>query len=562
MTAPYRGLPTARRTELPAPLRRSAAMAMLIACLCAPASALIRENAGSSAGDALLRGGVGARPAALGGAYTAVAAGPLAIRYNPAALALVGRQSVFLGYDNALLDINRSDAAYARPWGPGSAGAMVSVIDYGTITRTTTTNKFNAGTFGASEYLARAGYGWMAGDRLALGGTVGVFQLNYEDEEATGFAADAGLLYWPAVDGVRLAAAVRNLGRGPRFFGATEELPVTGVVGVTYRPGPWWLLALEYEGVRNQGGAVRAGIEFTPVSVLALRAGFDGRNDAGNGLSVGLGVAAGDLKLDYAYVPFGELDQSHRVSAEYAFGPEIPRPEPRGRIAPAVPRPAPEPPAVPPSSAASQAPAAPPQPLPSRPSRAPKDEPVVSPGAPGSGSDAPSAPSSPAPVAPSRPPATQPPVTPPAVAPAPAVPDRVATTPSGDPAAADQGSSMRRALPGDPAAPYLARAAEAAASGNEELEMSWYRRVLATWPDHIIAHYNLATLHYLRGEWRPARLHYLEVVTRDREDGEAWLYLAVAESRLGNRREAREALHRVLAIDPTNPWARRALGRP
>lgn len=519
---------------------------IVLASVAAASWAAPEGRAGSSAADALLRGIPGGRAAALGGAYAAIAEGPLALRFNPAGLGQVERKALFFAYDNAILDIGRSDAFYATPAGEGGFGGQFTVVDYGTITRTTTANKINAGTFGASEYLGRVGYGRRLNPRLALGGSIALFRLDYDDVEATGYAGDVGLLYLPGIEGVRIAAVVRNLGQGPRFFTREEDLPTTGAVGVAWRPGSWWHLVAEYEEVRNQGGAVRAGIEFTPVSVLAIRAGFDGRADAGNGLAVGFGAAVGDLKFDYAYVPYGEIDQSHRVSAEVEFGASVPRPEPRS-----VEHPAP---------VESRVPVERPRPTPprERPVAVPRVPSGDAPAAPGPGpADASSVPPAPSTPPPDRasPSVVPTPATPPA-APAPSAPMRGTAGDGGN-----EAGSMRRAAPEDPAHPYLARAEEAALAGDEEREMEWYRRVLAQWPDHLVARYNLATLHYLRTEWREARAQYLEVVTREGRDAEAWLYLAVCESRLGARREAREALMRVLAIDPGNAWARRALGR-
>ncbi|MEK7744548.1 MAG: hypothetical protein AAB578_09205, partial [Elusimicrobiota bacterium] len=43
-------------------------------------------------------------------------------------------------------------------------------------------------------------------------------------------------------------------------------------------------------------------------------------NDAGPGITAGVGWVLGDLDLDYAFVPYGDLGISHRISVSWRFG--------------------------------------------------------------------------------------------------------------------------------------------------------------------------------------------------------------------------------------------------
>jgi hypothetical protein len=305
---------------------------LLIFSMCLSASVVnspahAREgSAGTTAGNVLLRSSVGARSAAMGGAYTAVAGGPLALYYNPAGLSDLDRNRVFLQYDDSFLDINRSDLAFAHPTLGGGFGLSISAIDYGDIIRTTTTNKAGSGNVDANDYLVRIGYGRAVSERIMLGGTLGYYRLDLDDIQAHGVTADASVLYRPNIEGLSLAAAVKNMGSRARFHRDDEELPLTVVLGGSYRPIPKLLLAVDYEVPRNQSGIIKAGAEFALVDVLALRVGYDGRNETDNGLTLGAGFRMKDLMLDYAYVPFGDFGQSHRVSAEVAFGAPVERP--------------------------------------------------------------------------------------------------------------------------------------------------------------------------------------------------------------------------------------------
>lgn len=71
---------------------------------------------------------------------------------------------------------------------------------------------------------------------------------------------------------------------------------------------------------RHGGARLGVGLEAKPLKAFALRLGFDGRNDAGPGLTAGLGAGGEGLWADYAFVPFGELGSAHRVSLTLRWG--------------------------------------------------------------------------------------------------------------------------------------------------------------------------------------------------------------------------------------------------
>lgn len=79
-------------------------------------------------------------------------------------------------------------------------------------------------------------------------------------------------------------------------------------------------------------------------------------------------------------------------------------------------------------------------------------------------------------------------------------------------------------------------------------------------PSHVVALYNVATYRYLADDFGEAARLFGAVVRLAPRDHEAWLYLGLAQSKLGRTSEARAAFTRVIAIDPGNPYARRMMG--
>lgn len=305
-------------------IRSKLKFALLAALLALPVPGHTAEDgAGSSVGNAIFRGDVGARAAGLGGAYTSVASGPLSLRYNPAGLSREDQQRIFLQYDESILGINRGEIAFSTDFAGGGLGIGVSYLDFGSIQRTL--NQAGAtpvGTAEAGDLLVKVAYGREFTDQLSWGLSVGFYRLELDDVDASGAVADIGLMYHPAaVEGLDLGISLRNLGTEAKFIAEDEDLPLALVGGVSYRLNQYFMGVLDVEWVRDMDAHVKGGVEFSPFEMLALRVGYNGRrSELDDGLTVGLGVNVNDLTLDYAYVPFGDFGDEHKISAEYKFG--------------------------------------------------------------------------------------------------------------------------------------------------------------------------------------------------------------------------------------------------
>ncbi|GAG58644.1 unnamed protein product, partial [marine sediment metagenome] len=60
--------------------------------------------------------------------------------------------------------------------------------------------------------------------------------------------------------------------------------------------------------------------EYWVTNIMALRVGYrTGPADEGSGLTVGAGFRAGRILLDYAFVPYGDLGNTHRISLGMKF---------------------------------------------------------------------------------------------------------------------------------------------------------------------------------------------------------------------------------------------------
>jgi tetratricopeptide (TPR) repeat protein len=108
-----------------------------------------------------------------------------------------------------------------------------------------------------------------------------------------------------------------------RYLSRRERLPLNARAGVA-----WGFTAGENENTltidamkeRSMPVQFGAGAETVFAKALAVRAGFSKRNDAGVGVTAGLGWTLGGLSIDYAIVPYGDLGLTHRISATVRWG--------------------------------------------------------------------------------------------------------------------------------------------------------------------------------------------------------------------------------------------------
>jgi hypothetical protein len=154
-----------------------------------------------------------------------------------------------------------------------------------------------------------------------MGVAVKQVQETLAGRSAAATALDAGLFVpWR---GTPLAVSLdaRNLGRGSSFDKEKTSLPrlVEGGLSGTFFSGA---LTTVVQGVRSDAGMDwKAGAEAWAYNVLALRVGWDGTRDAGNGVTFGLGMRLKSLRVDYAFSPMGpDLGAMHRMGISYRFG--------------------------------------------------------------------------------------------------------------------------------------------------------------------------------------------------------------------------------------------------
>lgn len=294
----------------------------------APTARADREDdAGTSAG-ALLRLGMGARSPALGDAGVADGPGVDATHYNPAALAFLRRAQFSASYQQMVLDIGNGELAYVRPGG-GTAGWGLALryLDYGASPRVTVRDLVNnntvSQTFTGQDVALSVSYGQLITDAWSWGLTLRSFHETIDRFRDSAYMADAGLAWRPTGWPVRFGLTAQNLGTSLTLHREDAALPALGRLGMAADLfGDLLTISADAEKARGEGVTAQVGVEVHASKNFDVRAGYDGRVEADHGFTFGLAARVLDLEWDYAFVPFGELGDNHRVSLRMSFGPE------------------------------------------------------------------------------------------------------------------------------------------------------------------------------------------------------------------------------------------------
>ena len=209
---------------------------LLLALVLASGPAWAQSRTGTTAATFLTLG-TGARANALGQAFTAEAAGPTAMFWNPAGMARPYRGAVggaFYSRTDRLVDVSTNAAAVAfRITGSGVLGVQIQGVDYGRMDVTTVDQPDGTGeSFRASDFALGLTYAQPLTDVFYVGGSAKYVRQQIYDMSASTVAFDLGvLLQTDFLGGLRLGASISNFG------GKMEMRGVNALTTIDIAPG-------------------------------------------------------------------------------------------------------------------------------------------------------------------------------------------------------------------------------------------------------------------------------------------------------------------------------------
>lgn len=307
---------------------RTAAMLASIMLLAVTADAVVNiQNVGA-----------GARSAALGNSFVAVADDADAVFANPAGLGQIGSKQ--LAYTNVSLffggiegdDLGQHVVSYVQPLG-SKLGVGLGYERIGSELLSEN-GAFLALSYKVSKALnlgVTAKYlFWSVGDIPADNGRADPLS----NQSAGGVGIDLGVMWKSPFKGAQFGLLLKNLNEPNVAYGSVPgdsdagKLPMDVHLGVAYQLNPGSMVSVQYvlrdlSGDESDSRLVLGG-ETKLVEGLMLRAGGSKifEEDATGDLNAGLGYKWNKLQFDYGYhIPLDltETNGAHRFSFAYGF---------------------------------------------------------------------------------------------------------------------------------------------------------------------------------------------------------------------------------------------------
>ncbi|HUW23596.1 MAG TPA: PorV/PorQ family protein [bacterium] len=298
-----------------------------------------KEKVGTT-GATFLKIEAGARPVAMGGAFVAVADDANTIYWNPAGLALLEEREITAMHNEWLEGMRYEFLGYVQPIKSekGTHGFGISAMGLyttGLEQRTTETTE-PEGTFAAYDIAVAGAYACKISRSISIGANAKLIHQKIESETAWGGAIDIGLIYRVPLrirrgkfsrDKLQVGFAVQNIGPKIKFVKESDPLPLNIKAGIakTYdlkSIKSELILACDVNAPIDNVPNGHFGVEFVYQKMkdiaLAARAGYKTNTikdlNALSGLSAGAGFVWKRMAVDYVWVPYGDLGNTHRIS--------------------------------------------------------------------------------------------------------------------------------------------------------------------------------------------------------------------------------------------------------
>jgi len=317
-----------------------------------------------TSGSTMLKIGVGAKPASMGDATVASTDDVSSIYWNPAGLFQIRDSQFSAMHIEWFEDIRYEWLSFVQPIGSRSTIAVdVSYLYMGAISRTveSISEEYEEdGTFSPVDVAGRLALSAKIINGLMVGVSLQRIQsqINFDkvtkvaisDKIAQSMIVDIGAIYKiPRIPELSIGGCFQNFGGQTKaFITKKESIPFSLDLGMAYKA--------QMKAVKNQTSTeakpdnserqpssniqpgsltiafavvfpvdesinARLGLEYRFSNGIAFRGGYKTGSgfDFPSGLSGGIGYDSSAYQIDYAFVPYGELGNTHRVSFTIQF---------------------------------------------------------------------------------------------------------------------------------------------------------------------------------------------------------------------------------------------------
>lgn len=246
---------------------------------------------------------VGARPTALGGAFTSLSDNSLAIFYNPAGLGQVKYREFSAFYSPApfgLTDLSTASLSYSEPFSFGTVGAAFK-------------------TYGFDLYRENnfiLAYGNTYKKKIFYGANINLYNLHIQNyNNATAFGLDIGAMVY-ITKFLQWGFFGKNI-TGTKIGESKEKIAQVYRSGFTFQPDDKIRVIGEIEKDVKYPISVRGGLEYSVIDFLDLRFGVGSQPSI---FSAGFGLNYNLFSFDYAFTKSEDLGFTHLGTISVNFG--------------------------------------------------------------------------------------------------------------------------------------------------------------------------------------------------------------------------------------------------
>ncbi|OGS18313.1 MAG: hypothetical protein A2219_00410 [Elusimicrobia bacterium RIFOXYA2_FULL_50_26] len=295
-------------------------MNRLILCTSCLAFLSLNIHAAGTTSAGFLKIGMDAKNAAMGDTGTA-GDGSNSVNWNPAGLTGATGREISFSHIGWLDEINLEAVYYTHGFSSSTIGVSASYLSMPALYKYDNTGLKENETFSPSDMLVSLSYAFhVAG--VPAGVRVKYLSSQLDDVSASAVAADIGIIFYKSTfkDGksIRAGAMIQNMGTPLKFYKESFPLPFGVKLGAKYSFVENACLAADVNPGNDTGSIFNLGGEYVfsfEDVLLAARAGFKSELR----FTSGVGFEYKNITLDYAFVPYGELDNTHRISIRYGF---------------------------------------------------------------------------------------------------------------------------------------------------------------------------------------------------------------------------------------------------
>lgn len=292
----------------------------------------VQNTSARNAGASFLNIAPGARAIGMGGAFTAVADDVSAVYWNPGGLAYLTNRELSGTHADWLAGMSYDFVAYAHPHAWGTFSWAVAVLNSGSMEYRDETGQ-KGSDFESRDMAISCGYARKINSITSIGINLKYIRQEIETEKALGYAVDVGGKVLLPGSSLSLGYGIFNLGPRMKFISESYSLPMRYTLGLGYSIGGMLFACDVNHDQTSRRTYFSLGSEYQVLGAFALRLGYlNNALDAAQvktgtaqdvlglrGIRGGFGLSLFGNQMDYAFVPYGELGATHRISFTSKF---------------------------------------------------------------------------------------------------------------------------------------------------------------------------------------------------------------------------------------------------